>query len=64
MRKFQKPVRQGTLSVVNMSNDAKISDVLHSVSILFFEGAKVVDSGGFLGILAIVILFNFSVKTA
>ncbi|MBL0359089.1 MAG: hypothetical protein IPP72_20480 [Chitinophagaceae bacterium] len=36
-----------------MSNDAKISDVLHSVCVRFFKVAKVVDFGGFLALLNI-----------
>jgi hypothetical protein len=42
MCKFQQPVGQGTFSVINMSNDAKIPDVLHVVLSAVNEGAKVV----------------------
>jgi len=36
--------------VVDMRNNAKISDVLHVILSSFLRRAKVVDFGGFLGV--------------
>lgn len=49
MGKLQQPVGQGTLSMVNMGDDAKITDVLHCALLLFlgrkFTGFDLYSNG-------------------